>query len=323
MVTREGIPRMTASTNTAEHDRDAALDSFARGLAYVSRSPVLRTPADEGLAYEDLTYPSADGVPLEAWFIPRADSTKLIVAMHAFGFSRYGFPGHVAPWRSAFGPGNDTEIDFIRDYRILHDAGYHVLAFDFRNCGLSGAANGGLSVNNRFEARDVVGTMNFIRSRPDLAAMEVGIFARCMGANATFRAIHTEPDAFADVRCLVAPLLLSPRAFLETGLAAAGLGEYADEVDERYHLITGARLADGRTSAWAPSVTMPTLTYGVHDDTLTRPADLVEAFDAVGADEKDMFWIHDTPRRWDGYTYFQRNPDRILDWFTRYLRRRT
>ncbi|MGV9214360.1 alpha/beta hydrolase [Micromonospora sp. RB23] len=310
---------MTRSTDSSDQDLDATLDSFAQGLAHVSRSPVLRTPGDEGLDYQDLTYPSADGVPLEAWHIPRAGSTKLVVAMHAFGFNRYGFPAHVEPWRSAFGPGNDTEIDFVKDYRILHDAGYHVLAFDFRNCGLSAAANGGLSLNNRFEARDVIGTMNFIRSRPDLAAMDVGIFARCMGANATFRAIHTDPAAFADVRCLVAPLLLSPRAFLETGLAAAGLGEHADEVDQRYHLITGGWLTEGRTSAWAPAVTMPTLTYGVHDDTLTRPSDLEEAYEAVGADEKELFWIHDTPRRWDGYKYFQRHPDRILDWFARFM----
>jgi len=299
---------------------DTTLNTFANGLAHTSRSPVLRTPADEGLEYQDLTYPSADGVPLEAWFIPRDGSGQLIVAMHAFGFSRYGFPAHIEPWKSAFGPGNDTEIDFIPDYRILHDAGYNVLAFDFRNHGLSGDANGGLSLNNRFEARDVIGTMKYIRSRPDLAAMELGLFARCMGANATFRAIHTDPAVFAGVRCLVAPLLLSPRAFLETGLEGAGLGAYADEVDRRYHLLTGARLTDGTTSAWAPAVMMPTLTYGVHDDVLTKPADLEEAYAAIGADEKEMFWINDTPRRWDGYKWFQRHPDRILDWFAMYMK---
>jgi pimeloyl-ACP methyl ester carboxylesterase len=311
---------MTAPSNTTEHDVDATLQAFAKGLAYATRSPVLRTPADEGLEYQDLTYPSSDGVPLEAWFIPRADSGKLVVSMHAFGFNRYGFPAHIEPFRSAFGPGNDTEVDFIRDYKILHDAGYNVLAFDFRNHGRSADANGGLSLANVFEARDVIGTMKYIRSRADLSAMEVGLFARCMGANATFRAVHTEPDVFADVRCLVAPLLLSPRAFLETSLQNAGLGGYADEVDHRYHLLTGGRLSDGRTSAWAPAVTMPTLTYGVHDDALTRPSDLEEAYAAIGAADKDMFWINDTPRRWDGYKWFQRHPDRILDWFATYLK---
>jgi uncharacterized protein len=308
------------TTNQARDDvTEATLDAIAHGLAYSSRSPILRTPADEGLEFDDITYPSSDGVPLEAWYIPRAGSDRLIIAMHAFGFNRYGFPAHLEPWKSAFGPGNDTEIDFIRDYRILHDNGYNVLAFDFRNFGLSGDANGNLQSLNRFEARDVAGTLAYVRAHPELADMKIGVFARCMGANVTFRAIASDPEAFADVRCLVAPLLLSPRAFMETTLAAAGLEERADDVDQRFFGLTGLKTEQGRVSQWAPSVTLPTLTYGVFDDTITRPDDLQEAFDAIGAEEKSMFWIRDTPRRWDGYTYFQRHPQRILDWFSRHM----
>jgi AcrR family transcriptional regulator len=33
----------------------------------------------------------------------------------------------------------------------------------------------------------------------------------------------------------------------------------------------------------------------------------------------DLFWIEGTTRRWDGYTYFQRQPDRILEWFARFM----
>ncbi|WP_250007174.1 alpha/beta hydrolase [Actinoplanes sp. M2I2] len=310
---------MPDKTTIGTLDLDTTLDSYATGLAYSSRSPLLRTPADEGLDHEDISYPSSDGTPLEAWYIPREGSTKLIVSMHAFTMNRYGLPAHLEPWKSVFGPGNDTEVDFIRDYRILHDNGYNVLAFDFRNCGHSSAANGNLQSNNRFEARDVLGTLAYIRSRPDLASMALGLFARCMGANATFRAIDTDPRAFTDVRCLVAPLLLSPRAFLETALQRDGLGEHADEVDRRFRLRTGASLSDGTTSRWAPSVTMPTLTYGVRDDTLTRPSDLEDAFAAIGAAEKSMFWIDGTPNRWDGYQWFQRHPERILDWFGTHL----
>ena len=298
---------------------EETIDSIARGLAYPSRSPLLRTPADAGLEFEEISYPSTDGTPLEAWCIPGAGSDKLIVSAHAFGFSRYGFPAHIEPWKSAFGEGNDTEINFIADYKILHDNGYNVLAFDFRNHGLSGDANGRLQSNNRFEARDVIGTLDYIRARPELASMKLGIFARCMGANATFRAIDTNPAAFSYVRCLVAPLLLSPRAFVETSLAKMDLEEFAEEVDQRFRIITSVSMADGNTSQWAPSARMPTLTYGVHDDHLTRPSDLEEAFEAIGAEQKEMFWINETPRRWDGYQFFQRHPDRILDWFETHM----
>ncbi|MDA2811928.1 alpha/beta hydrolase [Nocardiopsis sp. RSe5-2] len=308
-----GAPVLDAET-------EAAIESLANGLGYASRSPVLRTPAEHGLAYEEISYPSSDGVPLEGWFIPAEGSTRLIVGMHAFGFNRYGFPSHVEPWKSAFGPGNDTEIDFTLDYKVLHDHGYNVLAFDFRNCGLSGDANGNRMSNNHFETRDVIGTLDYIRSRPDLSSMALGIFARCMGAGVVFRAIHSRPQAFDDVACLVAPLLLSPRVFVEATLEGAGLGEHIDEVDRRFRLLTSRTLADGNVSDWAPSVTVPTLTYGVYDDAITRPYDLENAYAALGATEKDMFWIEDETVRWAGYRYFQRHPQRILDWFDTHMK---
>ena len=88
------------------------------------RSPILSTPASANLEYEDVMFPSEDGVPLEAWFIPRKDSRKLIIANHPRYFSRYGFPSHLEPWKSMFSAGgNNFEVNFIHDYRILHDAG--------------------------------------------------------------------------------------------------------------------------------------------------------------------------------------------------------
>lgn len=301
---------------------EATIEGLSNGLGYASRSPILRTPAGQDLDYEEISYPSADGIPLEGWFIPAEGSTKLIVSMHAFGFNRYGFPSHVEPWKSAFGPGNDTEIDFTLDYKLLHDHGYNVLAFDFRNCGLSGDANGNRMSNNHFETRDVIGTLDYIRSRPDLSSMRLGIFARCMGASVTLRAIYENPGAFGDVACLVAPLLLSPRVFVEATLAGAGLegDEYVDAVDQRFRLLTSRPLADGNVSDWAPAVTMPTLTYGTYGDSITRPCDLENAYAALGSAEKDMFWIEDGKVRWDAYQYFQRHPQRILDWFETYMK---
>jgi uncharacterized protein len=295
------------------------IDSIVHGLAYSSRAPLLHTPAEAGLAFEEVSYPSSDGTPLEAWYVPCEGSDRLVVVAHAFGFNRAGFPSHLEPWRSAFGEGNDVEIDFVPDYRILHDHGYHVLAFDFRNFGLSGDANGGLQSCNRFEARDVVGTLDYVRSRPDLATMRLAIFARCMGANATFRAIHTDPDAFRDVRALVAPLLLSTRPFVETTLAKLGLEDRFEEVERRFRTITSASLDEADTSRWAPAVTMPTLTYGVREDHLTRADDLEATYAAIGARDKELFWIEGTRRRWDGYLYFQRHPERVLEWLDDHL----
>src|SRR5262245_5223121 len=63
---------------------------FKSGL----RTPVMRTPRDYGMAFEETWFPSMDGVPLEAWFIP-ADSDKLLIINHPMTCNRYGFPGHL------------------------------------------------------------------------------------------------------------------------------------------------------------------------------------------------------------------------------------
>ena len=310
-----------SDTNSAHSttDLDTMLNKIAQGLSYNHRSPVLHNPGEAGLAWEDVSFPSADGTPLEAWFMPRAGSDKLIICAHPFSFSRAGFPSHLEPWKSAWGPGNDFEISFIPDYKILHDHGYNVLAYDFRNYGHSGAANGGLTSNNRFELRDVVGSLAYVRSNADLAHMTLGLFARCMGANATFRAFATDPTQFVGVRCLVAPLLLSARVALERQLENAGLAEHADEADRRQYNITGTLLAEASPVDWAPSVMVPTLTYGVRADAVTRPSDLEAIFEAIGTDHKSLFWIENTTRRWDGYMWFQRHPERILAWFEKYM----
>ncbi len=36
--------------------------------------------------------------------------------------------------------GNDIQVDFTLDYRILHDAGYNILTYDLRHHGLGGLA---------------------------------------------------------------------------------------------------------------------------------------------------------------------------------------
>lgn len=125
------------------------------------RSPIMTTPAAAGLEFEDVTFPSEDGVPLEAWFIPREGSDKLIIVNHPKGFSRSGIPAHLEPWASMFAPtGNDFNVDFIPDYKILHDAGYNVLTYDLRNFGHSGSGNGGIGTSGNFESRDVIGSLD-------------------------------------------------------------------------------------------------------------------------------------------------------------------
>lgn len=301
--------------------------SIADSFAASRRSPVLGTPGEHGLDFEEVTFPASDGVPLEGWFLPAKNADTVVIVNHPRFFSRSGLPAHLEPWRSAFAAtGNDIEVDLLPDLAILHEAGYHVLAYDLRNFGHSAGANGGVTSGGRFEARDVIGSLAYVRSRPDLAGTGIALFSRCLGANATIFGMQRTPEAFADVRCLVACQPLSPGRVVERALERAGLpSELIDDIDLQIRMRTGFGLVDMSPIAAASSIGIPTLVYQVRDDLMTRPEDVQAIFDAIptGADggpevRKDLVWIEGTTRRWDGYLHFQRNPDRVLEWLERH-----
>lgn len=305
----------------AEERISAVLSGIADGFAQQLRSPVLHSPSEQALAYEDVSFPSRDGVPLEGWFIPAPGSGRLIIANHPMGFSRSGMPTHLEPWRSLWSDsGNGFEVNFIPDYRILHDAGYNVLAYDLRNFGQSGAANGGIASTGIFESRDVLGSLSYVRSRPDTRDVVVGLFSRCLGCSSTFCAMTIDPAAFADVRCLVGAQPVTMRVILQRRLGLAGIpteriGDLEAEIVRR----TGIGFARRVPQDWARSVHVPTLLYQVRADLLTEPSDVQTMYDHVAASDKKLHWIEGTTARWDGYVEFQRRPGPMLEWFERFM----
>jgi hypothetical protein len=315
---------MTNSTdNEQPHSEEQIanrLKNIAHGWAYPNRSPVLRTPADEGLAYEDVTFPSQDGVPLEAWFIPCAGSDRLVIVNHPMMFNRYGFPSHLEPWRT-FGAasGNTFEVDYVADYRILHEAGYNVLTYDERNFGLSGTGNGGLNSGGRYQGRDVIGSLLYARSRKTLKNMAIGLFSRCNGANANLYAVHTQPHYFDDVRCMVLCQPLSVGSVMKRTLEGMGLGDRIDQLDREIQLVASLTFDQMSPNLWARNVKTPTFVYQVHDDVLTTPADVQATFDAIPIPQKKLHWIHGTEQRWDGYLEFQRRPEPMVAWLDEYM----
>jgi uncharacterized protein len=296
------------------------LDGFAQGFSYQARSPLLHSPGEHGLDFEEVSFPSRDGVPLEGWFIPAAGSDKLVIANHPMGFTRSGLPTHLEPWHSAWAAsGNGFEVDLTPDYKILHDAGYNVLAYDLRNHGFSGAANGGISSSGIFEARDVVGSLTYARSRPDTRDMAIGLFSRCLGCSSTFAAMTQFPDAFDGVRCLVGPQPVTARSIIERRLEAMGLADRIDDLEQRIVLPTGIGFAPRSPREWASNVRVPTFLYQVRDDVLTHPSDVQTMFDNIPVADKKLQWIEGTTRRWDGYLEFQRRPEPMLDWFASHM----
>src|SRR5580693_5489454 len=253
----------TPSDEQIERLLDATADSFVRQL----RSPILHSPTEQQLDYEEVTFPAIDGIPLEGWFIPASGSHKVIIANHPMGFSRSGIPAHLEPWRSIWSSsGNAFEVNFVPDYKILHDAGYNVLAYDLRNFGHSGAANGGIASSGIFEARDVAGSLAYARSRSDTAGMTVGLFSRCLGCSSTFAAMTQFPEAFDGVRCLVGPQPVTMKTIVQRRLALLGVpADRIDDLEQRVILQTSIGFTRRAPREWARNVRVPAFFYQVHD----------------------------------------------------------
>lgn len=311
---------LTRDDPTPEADKIAALvDQYGGLFKTGARTPVLRRPDDYGMAYEDVFFPSADGVPLEAWYIP-ADSNRLLIINHPMTCNRYGFPGHLAPWDQMFG---GFEVNFLPELKHLHDAGYNILTYDLRNCGQSGDGNGGLSGLGLTEARDVVGSVRYARQHPELSSMTTGLFSRCMGGNSTIIAMDKFPGEFEHIKALAVLNVVSGKSFIERGAENAGVdpARAAAALDARVRELAGFRLDEETPRPHAHAVTVPTFMAQLRRDFLIHgEKDGQEIFDALGAEEKELHWIEQSNQRFYAYNHFGQHPEKLIAWFDKYMK---
>jgi len=260
------------------------------------KRPVLKTPADYGMEYEDVSFVSEDGVRLKAWYI-EGHSDKLMIFTHPMPFNRYGF--HTK------GQGlmkiSDVEVELLKTVKQLHDAGYSVLTMDIRNHGESGKSLGGLCTIGYYEWQDVAAAMSYIRSDKRLKDKRIGMVVNCMGANAALQPVSY--DIFlrkfvADKMPLVKGLL--PR------------------IGRQVKKLTGVSLADMSPLEYIPDVQAPVLFVQVRQDRWTVPGDIISFHQAAQTDS-EVFWIEGDYNRFDGYNYFGDKPERMLAWLEKYM----
>ncbi|MER5436739.1 alpha/beta hydrolase [Streptomyces sp. NPDC002588] len=288
---------------------------WTEGTTDGRRAPLLRRPSELGLAYEDVTFPSMDGVPLEGWFIP-ADSDRLIIHNHFSPGNRYGYPGHLPGW-DRFG---GFEVNFLPAYKGLHDAGYNVLTYDLRNHGMSGYGNGGICTIGLTEYRDVIGSLRYVASRADTASMKKALLSVCLGGNSTAVAWARHPEEFAEIQAMVLHQPLEGRSIGEQFSKGIGFEGGYDRLDQAVLERTGFHLAEQSPAKYASAITVPTLVGQVHDDVMTTPEAVQAVHDAIPVEDKKMHWIYGTSRRFDGYNYFSEHPEVAVAWFDEHVR---
>ena len=121
------------------------------------------TPADRGIAYEDVSFDTAKGLTLSAWFIP-AQNGAVVITVHGAGRNRA------------------TVLD---EAEILVRHGYGVLMVDLEGFGDSeGRANAFGWVG----ARGVHAAIDYLKSRDDVDADRIGGLGLSMGGEVLLQA---------------------------------------------------------------------------------------------------------------------------------------
>jgi len=319
-MSKERMEKALAQLETISEDDYAKVKTVA-GIVKSPRSFIHKTPDDHQIrGWQDIHIASDDGIPLEGWYIPAkgGESDKLVIFNHALPMCRAGFPGHFGePWSNF----DAVEIDFVIQMKHLTDAGYNVLAYDIRNHGNSGAANGGICGIGRWEWRDCVGVKKYVDNHPALGNMKVGLYSQCMGGNSQYEAIYRRPDLFENVLCMCSPMVPSMAAIFSAFSELLGISQYQELVDLEL-LKMGAFTATEMTpQLFASGVRMPVLMVQVLKDSWTRnPEDAQKTFDLLASKDKELFWIEGTTRRFkDGYNHFGRHPEKVLAFFDKHM----
>jgi fermentation-respiration switch protein FrsA (DUF1100 family) len=112
------------------------------------------SPADHGLAFEDIEFRSGDGLTLRGWYIPRPDSNRTVIICSGANGSMDADLA-VAPW--------------------LHASVLNVLLFDWRGHGRSEGRLVTLGFNERY---DLLAAVEFAKSK---GAQRIGVLGFSMG----------------------------------------------------------------------------------------------------------------------------------------------
>jgi fermentation-respiration switch protein FrsA (DUF1100 family) len=286
---------------------------FSNIMLYSHRQPIVRTPQDYGIGYEDIVFKSTDGITLKGWLLP-AESDKIIIMTHAFPFNRHGFIAKNQGWITRI----NKDVDLLKTADVLHRNGWGVLMFDFRNHGESGKGITGMGLS---EYQDVAGAVDYIRSRPDLKNKQIGLVSFCMGANAAIVALSKAKEKLKDVKFLVAIQPVSVEVFLPRYAKSAytPLALLTIPLVEKICIWRGGYpFKEMSPLKFCRDIEIPVLYVQAKKDFLTDLSDIEGFYDAT-AGPKELWWIEEVADRFDAYNYVGTHPDKILAFIKKYF----
>jgi pimeloyl-ACP methyl ester carboxylesterase len=287
-------------------------------IIYLDRQPVPKTPKDYGLEFRNVEFETADKVNIKGWLIP-GTSDKLIIMTHVGGLTKYGSSKQFKSLSKLY----DEEIEFLKVAGHLHNQGYWVLTFDLRNHGESGPSpNGGKAGIGLEEYLDVVAAMKYIENNPELKNKRVGFVSFCMGANSTIVAMSKEPQAFKNVKCMVAVQPISMEVFVRTYFKKIFTPPGAKLILPLVKKFVAWRgkypLEKMSPVDFVKDIKVPTMYVQTKNDPWTELSDIQGFYDQTPS-PKEFFWLEGLTHRFQGYQYFGEHPQKMLWWLEKWM----
>jgi pimeloyl-ACP methyl ester carboxylesterase len=282
---------------------------FSGIVLHSRRQPIVRTPEELGMPFEEVEFKSSDGLTIKGWFIPSpsGESEKVILLTHPMPMNRHGFLAK----NQGFPPMFKTDVDLLKTIHSLHQAGYPVLAFDLRN---HGESESGINGNGLSEYQDVLGAVAYINNRTDLNVQQIGFVCFCMGAASTMTALSKGKDQITNARFLVAIQPVTSSVFFRSYLKAVytPLSLFLVPIVDRIVQWRGGyafeEMAPGR---FAPDIEIPTMYIQAKEDPWTEIGDIQGFYENTpGAEE--LWLIEGVKRRFEAYNYIGEHPEKIL-----------
>ena len=256
------------------------------------------------LPHEDIAFEATDGVKLSGWFIPAAPERRpAIVLVHGWMWNRLGnVAGQtVVP---------DRDVDFVPAITALHEAGYHVLTYDWRRHGKSADGPGPLTYGPT-EANDFRGALAYLRARADVDPERIGVIGTSAGGNV---ALYGSPGE--DVKAILAIQPTRLTSF-NTNFAKTELGRFGPlmikPVDLLYALLRAPR----------PSKQDPAIPAARLEDTVVRYVqgtgdpwgELSVVREIAAATPHGEFMTYPSDGRYEGYAYISERADDVVAFF--------
>ncbi|WP_203935256.1 alpha/beta hydrolase [Virgisporangium ochraceum] len=155
------------------------------------------TPGERGLAYDDVTFPTTDGVRLSGWYLASTNRAA-VVLLHGAGSTRSAVLDHAV---------------------VLARLGYGVLLFDARGHGRSGGRAMDLGW---YGDRDVGAAVSYLRTRLDVDGARIGAVGLSMGGEEVLGAAATDPRIRAVVAEGATNRVAADKAFLSEAYGVRG-----------------------------------------------------------------------------------------------------